>query len=158
MHSRASVLDLIPGAERILAQGALKLALPYEKVAISVFDRWLGPDLDQLDCRDAAEREERNARLLSLWARIHDETEVWGLGPDGRLARVVDREEFLQRCRYDPDRPGDQFTFVVLPELAALYKEDWDDTNVAWFKSESLIAPLLRWAEECDLHMLRYDA
>jgi len=156
MHSRESILDILPDAERILRREVDDP--PYDKVAISIFDRWLGDDLHLLDCRDQAERETRNRRLLAHWARVYDETEVFVLNSEGVLASASDREAFLIECGYDPDKTSDRFQFVVLPEFKALYHEYWDDTNVLWYADRTAIAPMLDWARECDLHVVEYDA
>jgi hypothetical protein len=49
---------------------------------------------------------------------------------------------------------SEDFAFVLLPELGAYYKEDWDDTNVVWYSDELTVQPLFDWAVECELHVL----
>ncbi len=121
---------------------------------VSIFDRWIGKEnYGQLDCKNDAERAERNERLLSHWAKVFDRTPVFRLA-DGKVKLETDRESFLDVCRFRPDKPGFEFAFVLIPELGAYYKEEWDDTNVVWYSDEVTVQPLFDWAVECGLHVL----
>jgi hypothetical protein len=121
---------------------------------ISIFNQWVGKEnLGRLDCRDESERAERDERLLAHWAQIFDCTPVYRIA-GGTVRRETDRGSFLDACRNRPDKVSEDFAFVLLPELGAYYKEDWDDTNVVWYSDLQGVQPLFDWAHEFGLHVL----
>ena len=135
------------------------------KVAISVFNRWLGKDnLHLIDCRSNKEREERNSRMLCFWKSIYNSTNVYSYEsisqkPDSQkinFVRYVNKEAYLKDCAYNPEKTSDQFQFVILPEFEALYYENWDDTNVLWYTSKEKIEPLLEQVGICGLYLIDF--
>lgn len=136
------------------------------KVAISVFDRWLGEDLHLLDCKLQGEREEREVRKLCFWESIFESTSVYTYRSTSQkvasqnieLMRYVDKERYLADCAYNPEKTSAQFQFVILPEFQAVYQENWDDTNVLWFTAREKVEPLLQQAGNCGLFVLEYMA
>jgi len=130
---------------------------PLGKIAISVFDRWIGVDnLHLLDCKDVAERDNRNFRMLSLWMKIYDKYEVLCRAENYRFRKENDRSIYEAKCAYDANRPGDEFQCILIPALSAIYYENWDDTNVLWYANRYDIAPLIQLAGDCGLHSLEY--
>ena len=150
-----------PGLQRALENYADPLN---NRVAISVFDRWLGKDVSLLDCKTQGEREERNARMLCFWQVIFELTDVYTYKSSLQRAetrtvefmRYLNKASYLEDCAYKTDRTSDQFQFIVLPEFLAVYQEDWDDANVLWFVSREKVEPLLKRADDCGLFAIEY--
>lgn len=146
-----SILAEFPNARSILRYEMEEPELP--RKFVSVFDRWLGAEnYHLLDCKDDLEREDRNKKLLAHWTLVIERTSVWTM-EENQILEVVDRQQFLQKCG-DYEKSGDEFAFVLLPELGAYYLEDWDDTNVVWYVDEDRVQPLFDWAAECGLFTL----
>lgn len=147
--------DLITIANRIVHGDD---DIPLSKVAISVFDRWLGrDDLHLLDCVDADERENRNRRLLSFWAAIYDTQTVISRSNLDVFAVPKNRDAYIEKCRRGATGGNDVFQCVVLPELGAIYYQNWDDTNVLFFCERSRIEPLLTLAHSCELSVIEFE-
>ena len=133
-------------------------AFPLSKVAISVFDRWLGEkDLHLLDCKDIEEREDRNRRMLSLWMKIYDKCEIRCRGDNDEFRLEPNRVAYESRCAYDGDRPGSEFQCILIPEFTAIYYENWDDTNVLWYSRRDDVQPLISMALNCGLHAIEFS-
>ncbi len=154
------IMQLFPDLDRFVFDPS---STSYEKVAISVFDGWLGPDrLHMLDC-DSRERAKRNQKLLSHWQKIFERTSVLAVHLRGKakqrllIRRFASQASFLKLADYHPYKPSSRFQLIALPDLEALYMENWDDTNVLWFKSMEKARPVIEWAAECGLHQIAYD-
>ena len=130
---------------------------PLSKVAISVFDRWLGKkNLHLLDCKDDAERQDRNRRMLALWMAIYDSYDVLCRTKTDDFEPTRDRTEYETACAYDGDRPSNEFQCILIPERSAIYYENWDDTNVLWYMDRKDIVPIIELAETCGLHAIEF--
>ena len=114
------------------------------KVAISVFNRWIGrDDLQLLDCKSHEEREERNARMLCFWESIYESTDVYTYRSTSQqpasqeitFMRYLNKASYLNDCAYSSEKTSNQFQFVVILEFQAIYSENWDDTNILWYVS-----------------------
>ena len=128
---------------------------PLSKIAISVFDRWLGKrNLHLLDCKDGAEREDRNARMLSLWMAMYDSYDILCRSQLDGFAPMPDRSEYEASCAYDGNK--ETFQCILIPECSAICYENWDDTNVLWFMKREDIVPILQMAEECGLYPIEF--
>ena len=135
-----------------------------DRVAISIFDRWLEKDLHLLDCKSVEEREERNARMLCFWEAIFDLTSIYAFrrnyqqksSPTVKLLRYTDKAKYIADCVHHPDKTSDRFQFIILPEFQAIYQENWDDTNVLWFVFREKVEPLLQQAAKCGLFAVEY--
>ena len=133
---------------------------PFQKVAVSIFDRWLLEDHHLLEWADYREREDRNRKLLCHWDRIFRETDVYTIRFRGRWPKkqrivskkYVDREGYLRRCHFD----WEKFQWGIIPEYEAIYHEHWDDTNVLWYRDRKQADVVLKWAQECGLHAIEY--
>ena len=146
------MLSDYPEAEAVLSYALEEPSFP--RKFISIFGQWLGKEnLERLDCKDELERAERDERLLAHWTQVFDGTPVYRF-VDGKVRCETDRGAFLDACRNKPDKTSEDFMFVLLPELGAYYKEDWDDTNVVWYSDLQRIQPLFDWAREIGLHIL----
>ena len=137
------------------------------KIAISVFDRWLGIDnLHLLDCKSIEERVERDTRMLCFWNSVFESTNVYTYESSSQQAdsqkitfmHYVEKESYLEDCKSRPDKSSDQFQFIILPEFQAIYQESWDDTNIMWFVSRKKIEPLLEQVNACGLHVIEFEA
>lgn len=135
------------------------------KVAISIFNRWLGKDeLHLLDSKSQKEREERNARMLCFWDSIYKLTDVYTYTSTSQKAdsqqitfmRYLNKGAYLSSCIYNPTKTSDQFQFIILPEFQAICYESWDDTNILWYVSKETIRPLLEQANICGLHVIDF--
>ena len=128
---------------------------PLSKVAISVFDRWLGREnLHLLDCRDDAERQDRNLRMLALWMAIYDSYDVLCRTNSDDFVAMPERSEYEAACAYDGDK--ETFQCILIPECSAIYYENWDDTNILWYRDREDVIPIIELAEKCGLYPIEF--
>ena len=129
-----------------------------EKVAISVFEEWLGKDnLHKLDCADSAERVARDERHLAYWLAIRETfPDILAFRPNGNFQPPEDLAEYTSACRNQQDEGSDCFQCIVIPSVNAIYYENWDDTNVLWFEDRTEIGDLLGLAQSLGLHLIEY--
>ena len=144
----------LPGWRRVRTR---EDEVPFEKVAISVFDRWVGvANLHLLDCKSEREREDRNARLLSYCEALFARTPLFAAGRgDAPPVPITHLRSVQKLCAYDAEQSPS--FFLLLPEFEAIYADDWDDTTVLWFRDRSRVAQLLEFVPECGLHVLEFE-
>lgn len=136
------------------------------RFAISVFDHWLRDEAEWhlMDCFDGPERTARDGKFLAHWEALFDATEIYTVRYRGRwphksqlvIKKYLDKNGFLERCRFNPQRAPTQF--VLLPEYDCIFVASWDDTNVVFFNSRERAKPLISLANNCGLHCLEFDA
>lgn len=135
------------------------------RVAISIFDHWLHDEKEWhlMDCFDGLERIARDKRFLEHWGLLFDSTSIYTVRYRGRwqnnprlvLKRYVDKNKFLEDCRFDPRQSPKQF--IVMPEFDCIYVANWDDTNVLFFNARRQAEPVLDLAKKCGLYTLEYE-
>ena len=136
------------------------------RAAISVFDHWLRDESEWhlLDCFDGHERRERDQKFQNHWKLLFDATEIYTVRYRGQwphksrlvLKKYIDKNRFLQQCRFDPRKAPKQF--ILMPEYDCILVASWDDTNVCFFNSREHAEPVFSLARQSGLHLLEFDA
>jgi len=119
----------------------------FDKEYVSIFEGWLGEEnLHQLDEVTEGEWSKFNnlLRLLDQKYRLH----IADL--ESRVCREVDDiDSILENYAENMDKESVQFTRIVIPELNAVYTEDWDYTWILWHKNNGAVeafSPLIKRA------------
>jgi hypothetical protein len=136
----------------------------YTYMAISVFDRWLGPEDSMKYLSDVSidEQQTRDAKFTQFAKKLIENTEVINFTFKGRWANArpqfrlftshQSKERYLLCTPHNLD--SSHFFKVVLPELDAVYFESWDDTNVFYLRNPKYAKQIEQWANECGLYRL----
>ena len=119
----------------------------FSKEFVSIFDGWLGTEnMDQLDQVTDNEWSRFNT-FLGLLMQSYD---LYLADRDtGRISPVKDIEEIMTNHAASQGKQASQFTHIVIPELGAVYAEDWDYTSILWHKNKGAVdalEPLIRQA------------
>jgi len=135
----------------------------YKCLAVSVFDHWLSEEeaSELLGNVPVSEQSHRNNLLHSFSNKVCIETEVINFRFRGRykklhpLFRAFTSDKALHRYMQPAESlPGKSFFSVVLPELDAVFMENWDDTNLFFLRDPSIETVIRGWAEECGVFCL----
>ncbi len=127
-----------------------------DKEFVSIFDGWLGKEsIHKLD--EVTEGEwlkfnnflrllDRKYRLHIASLESHVSTEIHDIVP------------ILESYAENKDKESVQFTKIVIPELDAVYTEEWDYTWILWHKNNGAVealsplimgAGLFHWRDAC---------
>jgi len=65
-------------------------------------------------------------------------------------------KDVLRKCDFDNlwSERGRKYSFI-LPELSAIYSEEWDWTNIIWYREKEKIEPILEIAKKAGLFVLK---
>lgn len=136
----------------------------YTYMAISVFDRWLGPEdsIKYLSDVSVDGQQASDAKFNQFAKKLIESTEVINFTFKGRWANARPqfrlftsyqaKEDYLLCTSHKHDRR--HFFKVILPELDAVYFESWDDTNVFYLRNPKYANQIEQWANECGLYRL----
>lgn len=134
----------------------------YKKVCISVFDHWLSQDeaanLIFID-EDLDELKRRRQKFKDFIERIYNQTDLytWRYKRPFRfhIQKPSSLKDVFRKCDFQNlwSISGRRYSFL-LPEYSAVYKEEWDWTNIIWYTDRAKIEPLLIQAENVGLHTL----
>ena len=114
---------------------------------VCIFDGWLG--------------KENNSQLDEVtdieWSRfntfLHLLKQNYGLKradrKTGKVSPIEDIEEVTTSHGASQEKESSQFTQIVIPDLGAVFTEEWDYTWILWHKNNGAVealAPLIREA------------
>ncbi|MEY5047840.1 MAG: hypothetical protein RLZZ175_1199 [Bacteroidota bacterium] len=132
----------------------------YKIICVSVFDKWLTEEECEIiytkdktviaDWRlrlETAVTELYNLTNIFLWRnKRHDRISFYKPNSLKHLQKVCDisNQTWQSGHRYD----------ILLPEFSAYYGEEWDWTNIVWYKDKEKIKPVLEALERAGLHIL----
>jgi hypothetical protein len=135
----------------------------YRWLALSVFESWLPKEKHHLI--DDVSEETHAERLKILYAftrKLASTTEVLTFRIKGRDADRPVFKEFtipeaaILYCESSTElTPRNKLFVIVLPEYDCVIKESRDYTNHVYYRSEELLKPVLGFAREAGLYMLR---
>ena len=116
----------------------------FEKEFVSLFDGWLGEaNLHRLDEVKELEWQKFNTLLRMLAEKY----EILAVDLGGRsCCKVSDVESIIPTYEEDMNRESDQFTRIIIPELDAVFVEDWDYTWILWHREPRVVhafAPMI---------------
>jgi hypothetical protein len=145
----------------------------YEFVAITVFDHWLTRDEAEKSFGSQISKEDqekRNSSFMRFRELLFNETEVLTYRCKGK-----GRNEFVSFKAFTSINAGLEYTYptisnvgfhkaggphgrffqVVLPSIDAVYRENYDDTNLLYYKNKSTLEVIEKLTEACGLFCLK---
>ena len=133
----------------------------YQMIYVNVFDHWLTQDEFQpeIHAEDRKEIAERRNRLQNFIIDLFNMTPTftWKRKRNNQifLYRIETEIQILSKCAIQNQHgeTGQRYD-IILPELRAVYSEEWDWTNIVWFKDQAKIQPLIELAEKSGLYIL----
>lgn len=138
--------------------------LAYERLAFSVFDKWLNADEARELLNEVKSSEEK--RRYELLNRVNIEIanttecltyEVVGDDASSRVnfIKLLGADALSNYFKQSNHSSSSRFHFkIVLPELDALYYEGFDFTNYLYYKDRRLVESLIESVQELGLHVL----
>jgi hypothetical protein len=143
-----------------ILEGEYDLFPEYKIITISVFDHFLNEDeLDEIYINDLNEINRRRNLIINSIQNIFSNTVTY-------LSRYKRHNRFfihktkslrhlllhcdIQNQNWDTGQRYD----IILPEFSAIYSEDFDWSNVIFYKDLERVKPLMGIIEKSGLHIL----
>lgn len=153
----SDIKEKLPSLQRLIE----KEDTDYQMIFVSVFDHWLTQDEFQpeIHTEDPKEIAERRYKLQNFIIGLFNITPTftWKRKRNNRifLYRLETEKQILIKCAIQNQHgeTGQRYD-IILPELRAVYSEEWDWTNIVWFKDQAKIQPLIELAEKSGLYIL----
>ena len=160
---RKRIDESLPGLKRLIANDEAFLASGvYQKVAVSVFDHWLSEteasELIPVD-DDLAEIKNRRATFKAYVKGLNELTDLysWRYKRHNRfhIQKPSSVDDILRMCDFGNlwSASGRRYGFLM-PEFSAVFIEEWDWTNVLWYRDKDAVTPLLELAKRVGLFVL----
>ena len=134
----------------------------YQMIFVSVFDHWLTqnefqPDIHTEDSKEIAGRREKLQNFIVGLFNMTP-TFTWKAKRNNRfyLYPLETVKQILNKCQIQNQHgeTGQRYD-IILPELKAVYSEEWDWTNIIWFRDQEKIQPMIELAEKSGLYILK---
>ena len=134
----------------------------YQMIFVSVFDHWLTQDEFEphIHTEDPKEIAERRNKLQSFIQGLFNLTPTftWKTKRNNRffIYPLETENQILNKCEIQNQHgeTGQRYD-IILPELKAVYSEEWDWTNIIWFRDREKIKHLIELAEKSGLYILK---
>jgi len=132
----------------------------YNMLFVSVFDHWLSEkECDQIYEKTSHELTERRNKFEGLIKDLYSltDTYIWRFKRHYRV--FVYKPNTLKHLLLNCDiknqtwQTGKRYD-VLLPKLEAIYSEEWDWTNIIWYRKKEKIAPLIDIVKKSGLYIL----
>ena len=119
----------------------------FNKEFVCIFDGWLGMEnLHKLD--EVTEVEW--SRFNNLLQLLHQNYRLYIADlVSNACSEIEDIEPILMSYKESGDKEYNQFTKIIIPELNAVYTEEWDCTSIIWYKNKGVVealSPLIKSA------------
>ncbi|MGB1205856.1 MAG: hypothetical protein ACPG5B_09430 [Chitinophagales bacterium] len=132
----------------------------YQILFVSIFDHWLKPDeVGLIHTEDENELKIRRKKLQDFIVGLFEMTPTytWKYKRKNRffLYSFTTLNQVLKNCniQYQHGESGRGYD-IILPEFEIVYSEEWDWTNIIWFRNERSVKPLIELAEKSGLYIL----
>lgn len=154
----------LPHLEKLIDQDESFLKSGYyQKIFISVFDHWLthqeADTLIFID-KDKTELDSRRKKFKDFIENLSNQTDLYTWKYKKHYSLHVqkpnDISSILRKCDFENlwSQSGRRYSFLI-PEFCAVYEEEWDWTNIIWYKKDKKIEPVLDIAKKSGLHILK---
>ncbi|GJM61376.1 hypothetical protein [Persicobacter diffluens] len=154
----------LPGFAKLLGgnQGFRESGI-YNKMFVSVFDRWLseGEIHNKIFIDEHFEEViKRRKRFREFITEVNSGTILysWRYKRHNRLhiQKPESIKDVLRKCDFDRlwSHSGERYSFL-LPDYGAVYEEGWDWTNIIWFLDVGKTGPLIEAAKKSGLYILK---
>ncbi|MFL1895564.1 hypothetical protein ACJRPK_07665 [Aquimarina sp. 2-A2] len=134
----------------------------YQIIFVSVFDRWLTQDEfePEIHTKDSREISIRRDNLQNFIKGLFNMTPTftWRIKRKNRfIIYPFDTEKQILNkvdIQNQHSESGQRYD-LILPEFEAVYSEEWDWTNIIWFRNQEKLEPLIELAEKSGLYILK---
>jgi hypothetical protein len=134
----------------------------YQIIFVSVFDHWLTQEEfePEIHTKDPKEISIRREKLQNFIVGLFNMTPTftWKTRRNNPffLYPLETVKQILNKCDIQNQHGeiGQRYD-IILPELQAVYCEEWDWTNIIWFRNQEKIQPLIELAEKMGLYILK---
>lgn len=122
----------------------------FSKEFITLWNGWLGKkNLHKLNEVTQAEWQRFNDLLLELFNRY----ELFSVNINENIcSKVKNPEEIIDSYKVSLNKPYTQFTKIIIPELDAVYSEEWDYTWILWYKNKRALEAFEPLIRKCKLY------
>ena len=133
----------------------------YQLIFVSIFDHWLTPDEFQPEIH-TEERTELNKRIEKFQTFIdglYNLTHIysWKYKRHNRffIYPFTSLGHLTEKCKIENQHgvTGRGYD-IIIPEFGAVYSEEWDWTNIIWYRDRKEIQPLIDLAQQSGLYIL----
>jgi|SRR5690554_2071402 len=133
----------------------------YKLIFVSVFDHWLTEDEFQpeIHTEDRTELKDRRDRFKKFIVGLYSMTNTysWKYKRHKRffIYPFISLDQLTEKCNIESQHgeSGRRYDLLI-PEFGAVYSEEWDWTNIIWYRDKKEIQPLIDLAQQCDLYIL----
>ena len=133
----------------------------YKLIFVSVFDHWLTEDefQSEIHTEDRTELNERRDKFIKFIVGLYNLTSIysWKYKRHNRfyIYPFTSLNQLTEKCKidYQLGEIGSRYDLMI-PDLGAVYSEEWDWTNIIWYRDKEKIKPLIDLAKESGLHIL----
>jgi len=109
------------------------------------------------DLKELKSRREKFSKVITELYNSTD-TYLWRYKRKFRvfIQKPMTEDDVLGKCDFNNlwSQSGRRYS-LILPELSAIYNEEWDWTNILWYTDDEKIKPFLGIADKVGLHILK---
>ncbi len=133
----------------------------YEMIFVSIFDHWLTMDEfeSNIHTEDSLILTERRTKLITFLKELFYLATTFKVNKiDGKkieFSSFENVDEIVEYCNIEEQNGecGQRYD-IIIPEYQAIYSEEWDWTNIIWFRNKSLIKPIIDLVQKNGLYTL----
>jgi hypothetical protein len=134
----------------------------YQMIFVSVFDHWLTQDefqskIHTKDSKEISIRRE-NLKLFAKGLFNLTPTFTWRIKRKNRffIYPFNSEKQILNKVdiQNQHGESGQRYD-VILPEIEAVYSEEWDWTNIIWYRDQEKVERLIELAKCSGLYILK---
>ena len=133
----------------------------YQMLFVSIFDHWLtqdefDPEIHKVDRKELKIRREK---FQSFIDGIFHLTNIysWKYKRHNRffIYPFTSLNQLTKKCKIDEQHgeSGQRFDLII-PDFRAVYSEEWDWTNIIWYRDKEKIKPVIELAKNSGLYIL----
>ncbi|MBU2950019.1 hypothetical protein KO493_04835 [Tamlana agarivorans] len=150
--------EILPSLQKLIHE---KDETDYQMIFVSVFDHWLTQDEFQpeIHTEDAKEIKIRREKLQNFVIGLFNLTQTFTSEIKRKnqffIYQFETKKQLLNKCEIqNQNGESGQRYDIILPEFQAVYSEEWDWTNIIWFRDQEKIKPLIELAKKSGLYIL----
>ena len=128
---------------------------------MSVFDHWLTEDefQSEIHTEDRTELKERRDKFKKFTVGLYNLSSIysWKYKRHNRfyIYPFTSLNQLTEKCKIDDQHGENGRRYdLIIPDFGAVYSEEWDWTNIIWYRDKEKIKPLIELAQESGLHIL----
>jgi hypothetical protein len=133
----------------------------YQMIFVSIFDHWLTQDEfeTEINTEDRTELNIRREKFQNFIDGIYSLTDIysWKYKRHNRffIYPFTSLNQLTKKCKIDNQHgeSGRRYDLII-PDFGAIYSEEWDWTNIIWYRDRKEIQPLINLAQQSGLYIL----